>query len=491
MNVTLLPPAGHPQARESPTSSPAQATVCGRLLSELFKPVPIASLVFLRVAFGAVMLWEVWRYFDNDWIRRFYIEPKLFFTYYGFGWVKPWPQHGMYLHFAALGLLAACILVGYCYRLAAVLFWLGFTYVFLLDESRYLNHFYLISLLSFLLVFVPAHRALSVDAWRRPQLASGLAPAWALWLLRAQIGLVYFYGGIAKLNVDWLQGEPMRMWLARRTDFPVIGQYFTAEWMVLSFVWGGLLLDLLIVPLLLYRRTRWWAFLAAVAFHLMNARLFEIGIFPWFMLLATMIFFPPDWPRRVVSIFRRQPDPDPNLEHQAAAAIAPTRVWQRAIIALWAIYLGVQLVAPLRHFAYPGRVDWTEEGHRFSWHMKLRCKKGRARFIVIDATSGRKWRVDPRKYLDARQYRKMAVHPDMILQFSHYLAEEKRRAGYPDVRVYARVTVSLNGREPQFLIDPDVDLAQERRNLLPAVWIMPLHESPTPIYGEKGAHSAL
>jgi hypothetical protein len=207
--------------------------------------------------------------------------------------------------------------------------------------------------------------------------------------------------------------------------------------------------------------------MAAVAFHLMNARLFEIGIFPWFMLLATIIFFPPDWPRCAVGVFRRRANPHPNLGYHAAAAIAPSRAWQRAIVAFWAIYLCVQ-------------------GHRFSWHMKLRCKKGRAQFIVIDASSGRKWRVDPRKYLDASQYRKMAVHPDMVLQFSHYLAEEKRRAGYPDVRVYARVTVSLNGRAPQLLIDPDVDLAQERRNLLPAAWIIPFHESATPTHGEKG-----
>ena len=135
------------------------------MVRRLFTPVDILPLVYFRVVFGMLMAWEVWRYFAYDRIQRYYIEPKFFFSYYGFEWVRPWPGEWMYMHFYALGVLAACILLGICYRLVAALFFLGFTYVFLLDQAQYLNHFYLISLLSLLLVFVPAHRALSLDAW--------------------------------------------------------------------------------------------------------------------------------------------------------------------------------------------------------------------------------------------------------------------------------------------------------------------------------------
>ena len=190
----------------------------------------------------------------RDRVARYYIQPGIHFTYHGFSWIAPLPGDGMYVLFYALGLLAACILVGFYYRAAAALFFLGFTYVFLLDQARYLNHFYLISLVSFLLVFVPAERALSVDALLRPRMRSDVTPAWTLWLLRAQIGIPYFYGGIAKLNNDWLRGEPMRMWLAGKRDFPLIGPFFTEDWMVYQFVVGGLLLDLLVVPLLLWTR---------------------------------------------------------------------------------------------------------------------------------------------------------------------------------------------------------------------------------------------
>lgn len=126
--------------------------------------VDIASLVCFRVAFGALMIVDLWRYSHYQWIKAAYVAPAFHFTYYGFGWVRPWPAPGMYLHVLALALAAAGIMLGAWYRLSAALFCLGFTYVFLLEQSLYLNHFYLICLISLLLIFIPAHRALSIDA---------------------------------------------------------------------------------------------------------------------------------------------------------------------------------------------------------------------------------------------------------------------------------------------------------------------------------------
>ncbi len=218
----------------------------------LFGPVDIASIVFFRIAFGALMAWEVTRYFSRDWIRAYFVWPTFHFKYYGFGWVEPWPGPGMELHFAALGALALCIMVGLFYRVAAALFFLGFAYVFLLDQAYYLNHFYLIVLLSLILVFVPAHRALSLDAWRRPGLRAATAPAWALWLLRSQVGIPYLYAGLAKLNGDWLRAEPMRLWLAGRTTLPLIGPLLETEWAPYLMAYGGLVFDLAAVPALLW-----------------------------------------------------------------------------------------------------------------------------------------------------------------------------------------------------------------------------------------------
>ena len=465
--------------------SPTKATFLERLCASLFKPVDISFLVFFRIVFGGIILWEVYRYFTYGWISRYFVEPALNFTYYGLDWVKPWPGRGMYIHFYVLGAAAACVMLGFLYRLAAPVLFLAFTYFFLLDQTRYLNHFYLVCLISFLMCFLPAERAFSIDALLRRKIRSDVVPAWTLWLLRAQIGIPYFFGGIAKLNSDWIQGgEPMRTWLRPLTKVKGGSPIFTADWVVYGFVVGGLLLDLLVVPLLLWRRTRPFAFAAAVVFNLINAMIFDIGIFPWLMLGALLIFFPPDLMRRFVKGVISPPPVGTNAKSSAASVRPETIVEtsscpslsrsQKVVAGLLAAYLGVQVVLPLRHYLYPGNVNWTEEGHNFSWHMKLRTKEGEAVFTVTHPQSGQTWVIDPKDYLKPHQLMKVITKPDLLVHFSHHLAEEKRREGYDDVEVRARVMVSLNGRQPQLLVDPDVDLANEEVSLLPQHWIVPL-----------------
>lgn len=448
-----------------------------QLLGPLFDPVDIASLVFFRVAFGLIMVWEVWRYFTYGWIANYYIDPVFHFTYYGFGWIQPWAGNGMYWHFIGLGVLAAFLAAGFLYRISATLFFLGFTYVFLLDQAQYLNHFYLVSLIALILIFVPAHRAFSVDAWLRPRLRSRTTPLWAPALLAAQMGIVYFYGGIAKLGADWLRGEPMRAWMAWFTD-PLGGPTLT-YWSGYFFSYGGLLFDLLIVPFLIWRRTRIPALMLAVGFHLANAWMFNIGIFPWFAIAATLMFLHPSWPRRALNYVRnlwrsprRQLITGPM---QPAGASTPGR-YRNLTLALLAVFLVVQLVMPLRHFAYPGNANWTEEGHRFAWHMKLRSVEGAALFNATDPVTGQSRQISPASYLTERQEQKMAPHPDMVLQLAHRIADDFRAEGYDEIQVSALVVASLNGREAQLLIDPQRDLAAEPRTLAPDDWILPLEE---------------
>ena len=231
------------------------------------------------------------------------------------------------------------IACGLFYRLAAALFFLGITYVFLLDTAMFQNHLYLISLLSFLMIFVPAHRAFSLDAWRRPALGSDTVPAWALWLLRFQIAVPYFYGGLAKLNYDWLvRAQPMTVWMAEGTEGSW-GRPLHAAWGPYVLSWGGVLFDLLIVPALLWRRTRIPALLLAVTFHLTNSQLFTIGVFPWLMIAATLLFLEPTWPRRVGHVWGgeqrlavRSPEPNGPMPRRSGTACSrsPCRVRGRA-----------------------------------------------------------------------------------------------------------------------------------------------------------------
>ena len=453
-----------------PTHSPEKSTQAAKskpwtaVRDWLQTPVDIAVLVYFRVAFGAIMLWEMWRYSSYGWISRYWIEPSFHFTYWGFDWIRPWPGVGMYIHFGVMALLALFILLGMWYRLSTILFFLGFSYIFLLEQAQYLNHFYLVSLIAFIMIFLPANKAWSLDAWRRPDGRSDWMPNWSLWLLRFQIAVPYFFGGIAKLNGDWLRAQPIESWLAARTDFPLIGQFFTEKWMVYGFAYGGVLLDLLVVPFLLWRKTRPFAFIAAVVFHLTNAHLFSIGIFPWFMMAATAVFFDPSWPRKAL-----------NLVGIGKTEIAlPAKInlpnWG---LALLVGYVMLQILLPLRHFVIPGHVSWTEEGHRFAWHMKLRNKDATAQFTLTNA-SGETWQVDPLAHLTERQLSKMSTRPYLILQFAHFLAAEAAAQGHGEVSVQADVWASLNGRPAQQLIDPTVNLAAQPRTPWRVDWILPL-----------------
>lgn len=439
----------------------------------LAQPVEAASLGAFRLIFGALMVWEVIRYFRHDFIGRYYIEPTFYFTYELFPFVAPLPGNWMYALFALMGLFALGITCGFFYKLSAALFFLTYTYVFLLDKAPYNNHYYLISLISFLLIFADAHHWASLDKIRRPK--PDTLAFWQIFLLRAQIVIVYFYGGLAKLNSDWLMGEPMRMWLAHRADYPLVGPFFTTEAAVYLFTYGGLLFDLFIGFMLLWPTLRLPAFLGILFFHLTNSWLFSIGIFPFLGIAATLLFVEPGWPGLVVGRLGRFL---PGLASQSVPSLSrpsALSVWTFSFVA---IYLALQLLIPLRHWLYPGNVSWTEEGHRFAWHMKLRDKQGRLAIEVVDPKTGQTRPVDLNQDLTPRQLREMSTRPDMIWQYAHYLAEKFQRSGIANPIIKANVWVSLNGRAYQPLIAPEANLLELYADpFAPADWIFPLTES--------------
>lgn len=497
-----------------------------------FRPVDAAFLAYFRIAFGGIMLWETWRFIQNDWVETFFSGKEFYFTYWPFDFLQPWPQDLMYIHLVVMGIFASFIILGFLYRVSAAAFFLMFTYLFLLEQARYLNHIYLVCLIAFLMIFLPANRYFSLDALIRPSIKSVRVPAWTLWLLRFQIAVAMFFGGIAKLNSDWLHGEPLRAWLSVSTDFPLLGQFFIDEGVVRMMVYGGLLVDLLFICYMLNRRARVFGFLVVLAFHFMNARLFNIGIFPWFMIAATLIFFAPDWPRQVLKDIKRGHSyrlpalvfglvvgflvggflPErfdlvqaligglgvavaayyldepflksaPSGETDGPGMASPgaeypgLTAWQKWVLGLSGLWIGIQILIPLRHFMIPGTVHWTEEGHKFSWHMKLRDKNSEGFFVVTDRATRERWVVDPREHLTSRQVFKMASRPDMIVQFARYLEELALADGYDGVEVRAHVVSSLNGRPAQNLVDSSVDLTEVSRPWFGhAEWILPLEE---------------
>jgi vitamin K-dependent gamma-carboxylase len=484
---------------------------------ELNTEVDPSSLAILRIALGVILVWGVWRVFDSGDIATVFLEPTYLFRWWLFDWVRPLPGPLLYVAFAAIGVAAALFAAGLYYRVAAVVLAAGLAYWFLLEKGEYLNHKYLATLLALLFVLMPAHAALSIDALRKGW-SDRKVGAWTVWLFRFQVSVPYFFAGIAKMNYDWMvRAEPIGSWLAAQTDFPFIGRSFTQSSVVHAMAWGSMLFDLTIVFFLLNRRTRAPAYGVALIFHFMNSRLFGIGIFPWMMIVATSIFFEPDWPKRmslafgtsrlarrlivggfcagfaiggflprsfvpvcaviggfgvavlVFHLFEKRLLPWPSADVMPVRTSVGTPIV--AFVALWVL---VQLVVPLRHWFIPGNVAWTEEGQRFSWQMLLNNKSTVVGFLVTDPASGKTWREDYSEHLTQLQVSRLGNF-DMIFQFAHHLEDIYRARGLGDVEVRVRARCALNGRELQWMIDQRIDLTRYPRPYIPpADWILPL-----------------
>jgi hypothetical protein len=459
----------------SPLASGPRVSAASRgtgLTAWLAHPVDAAGVGVFRLLFGLLMLGAVVRFVAKGWVKELYVDPTYHFTYLGFDWVRPLSPAGMALLFAVMGVAALFVALGAFTRVAAAAFFATFTYAELIDQATYLNHYYLVSLLSLLFTVLPVSRAFSVDARRaaRAGSAGATVPRWVIALLRVQVGLVYVFAGLAKLNHDWLlEAQPLRLWLARFGDLPLIGQLLVEPVAAYLMSWAGAAFDLLIVPLLLVPRTRRVAYGAAVVFHGLVWLLFPIGIFSFLMLACATLFFSPSWPRGVLARLRPRAL-EASAPDSRARASRPVPRW---LLAALAAYVVVSVALPLRSLLYPGASSWTEEGFRFAWRVMLTEKTGHVEFELVDA-AGTRLHLNPRSELTPLQYAMMATQPDMIHEFAHHLARRYEARGHRGVRVYAHAWAALNGRPSQRFIDPTVDLAAEARTLLPKRFIVPL-----------------
>ena len=449
----------------------------GRIEAWMRRPVDPTPLVVFRVAFGLLMLGAAVRFLSKGWVETQYLEPGFHFRYYLFQWVPDLPGQWLYLVFGVQIACAALIAVGWRYRVATLGFFLSFSYVELIDSTTYLNHYYFISLVAFLLIFLPLHRWGSLDARRRPSVTEAWAPRWLPLVLQTQIAIVYFFAGLAKLNPDWLFGaQPLSIWLAARSGFPVLGTLFDQGWFAYLMSWGGAVFDLSIPFFLFWRRSRPWAFLCVIGFHVMTVALFPIGVFPWVMIASALIFFDAQdyaWAGiRLRGFLARWSEQEPaRLASRRAmpAAVLPVRT---AAFGVLVPFFALQLLMPLRHLSYPGAVLWTEEGYRFSWRVMLVEKTGTVFFRITDPASGRSWEAFPGDYLTPQQERQLAFQPDMILGFAHHLRDTLRSEGIRDPEIRAQAFVSLNGRRARLLVDPSIDLAVVPRSLAPKHWVL-------------------
>lgn len=511
-----------------PTETPAPKPptpvtgIFGRLVAGAKRPVAADSVAAFRIAYGLLVAYGSVRFLARGWVDALYLEPANHLTYPGFEWVRPLAAPWMHIHMAALAGLGLCIAIGYRHRLAAALFVVGFTYTELIEASLYLNHYWFVTLAGLLLWLLPVGRRWSLDAALSRVAAAPVVPAGAVWALRAQVAVVYGFAGLAKLNPDWLfEAQPLRLWLADRTHLPLIGPLLDEPAVAYLASWWGVFFDCTVVGWLLWRRSRPWAFAALVVFHLATAALFQIGIFPWVMILAALVFFAPDWPRRLARAARTaravsgsfggaSPACGEGLSGGAGGGLAagpfdgagpvggggqtgsagpgaagclagsgptgreeePAPAVGRVRLVVLGLLAVVQLVLPLRHYAIDGNVRWTEEGYYLAWRVMLTEKAGHVEYAVTDPSNGDTWTADPGLVLTDWQAAHAATRPDMVHATARLIADHYRRQGVAGPEVRADAWVTMNGRPAHRLVDPGVDLAAHPRTNLPSDWIL-------------------
>jgi vitamin K-dependent gamma-carboxylase len=438
---------------------------CRSILDALFcRPVDVASLAAFRILFGLIMAGAMVRFMAKGWVAQMYIHPTFYFAYPGLEWVHPLPGYWMYAPFILAMIAALGVALGLFYRWAIVLFLVAFTYIELLDQTAYLNHYYLVSLISGLLVFMPANAAWSIDGWRKAALKRATVPAWTVNLLRFQLAVVYIFAGLAKLTADWLvRGEPLRIWLAARSDLPLIGRWLGEPQVALLASWTGALFDCSIVFFLINARTRKAAYLILIIFHVATWILFNIGMFPWIMIIETTIFFEPDWPRKILQRFAR-------VNERVVVDHEPRFNVRWSTIAFVTLFGLIQLTLPLRAFFSREPVGWTCSNFNCAWRVMIVEKTGYVEFFTFDPSTHETLRIQTAEYLTPRQEMLMAQDPNLIRDMAKYLYTHLHKRGARELEIRVNAFASINGCPSQRLIKENINLAGP----LPSDWVVPV-----------------
>ncbi|XP_019618964.1 PREDICTED: vitamin K-dependent gamma-carboxylase-like isoform X2 [Branchiostoma belcheri] len=449
-------------------------------MAMLTKPVDPLTLAVFRFLFGAAMVVHIVRaVLTQDVIEANFQDffPETNFHYYFAMNVWKPPVDVTWLIFWACAVSAGLLSIGFLYRLASLSFLFLFTYINLMEKARYNNHYYLYVLVSFLFLITDCHTSFSLDhliaRWRGKK-NERTVPAWHLYIFRFQIFVCYFYGSIAKMNYDWvIRGEPCKTWFYRVEPIRQLAEMVVPVEYVPSvigyfFSTGGLAFDFLIGFMLLSQTFRPMGFLLTFGFHLTNHFVFKIGTFPWVMMATNIIFIEPETASKIpiLKSFAYSAYPKSNDEKK-------TKISKlcRPLLVLLFCYVTAQCLVPFRHWLYPGDVNWTMEGHQFSWRMMLNAEDVVLRTLIRPQDGAEV--VHTGYQLNARQMKRMITDPEMILQYAQYLGREHMQTTGSPASVRLDMWRSLNNRPFQRWVDPSVDLTTTDYWAFHYAWLEP------------------
>lgn len=434
---------------------------------------PLGLAVF-RVLFGLLLAGGGIRFWSKGWIEELWLSPTFHFKYPLFHWVDLPSPTALYILYAFFIVSALLVAFGLFYRVAIICSFLLFTYFELIDLTYYLNHYYFISLMCLIMCFLPANQVLSFDQkWNLVK--EKPVKRWHILVVRLQLGIVYFFAGVAKINTDWLiHAMPLKVWFQAFSQWPIIGKLLTSSLAAYLFSWFGMLYDLTIPFFLSYKTTRVWAYLAVIVFHVITYIMFPIGMFPFVMIASTLIFFPAKTFEKLINSCARILKKTPFIfKEDSNLPIQQTNKLRGTILIFFLLFFTVQIWLPFRYLMYDGNLFWHEQGYRFSWRVMLMEKAGHATFYVEEENHPlSKIEVDNKVHLTPLQEKMMATQPDFILQYAQHIHTTYLNQGFVNPKVTADVFVTLNGRRSKRFINPELDLSEIDYSCKPYKFLM-------------------
>lgn len=399
-----------------------------------------SGLVIFRILLGLLIMAEGFGAILLGWVEVVFVKSKFTFNFIGFDFLQFLHGEKMYSYFFVMGILGLLIALGLFYRFAMIVFTIMWTAVYLIQKESYNNHYYFLILICVIMVFLPANGKLSIDAKLFPKIKQTKIPRWMPYLLIFQLAILYFYAAIAKLYPDWLDGTFSKILLNGITQRQFLLEIFNQKWFLLFYAYAGILFDLLIMPALLWKKTRKLAILASFGFHLFNAYSLKIGIFP-FLALSFIVLLYDSIP---LKFLKNEQEILPNKNFNA-----------KLFVVFFVPFFIVQIILPLRHHFIKGDVLFTEEGHRLAWRMMLRERKGILSIKIVDKNTGVIRYHNFASELTPKQIKILSNSPDFIWQ---YCQKIKREAKNP-ISIFVECSVSINRRPYHKLIDDKTDMA--------------------------------
>ena len=264
-----------------------------------FVPYPARLLSLFRITLCALFFFEL---ASNNMVASFLGGNEARYFAHGFyapyvAWFAP-PPYPVYLLLTRLLFFFIFTAMIGLFTRASLLFILSiFYYLFFLNKFFYLNHFYSYSLALFLCAFMPCGEVGSCDAWIKRLRGGGRAPetviSWAARLMQVTVSIIYLGSATSKLNPAWISGEALKIFyevgtLQSRGVFRLVAG--------IPFAWqarGAIATEYFLAFGLWRKKTRFFALIVGVLFHIFLNDSMKIGQFSFQVFVFYLLFLNP------------------------------------------------------------------------------------------------------------------------------------------------------------------------------------------------------